>query len=202
MDRGNGYLHGGPPIPPSSVKREVDHDPPKTLSVWKAKSDGSICCPTGGCGSAILELRCMFQDGMVQELVRKASSVVTSTEFPELPDFSMSCSCFSSSSREIKNCRCSRKSADRKDSPSNYLYCLTTRDGEQEELEHFQKHWTRGEPVIVHDVFNSTYNLSWEPMVMWRALREMKTTSQSEKNVNVINCLDLCKVSLHFAEYV
>jgi len=62
-----------------------------------------------------------------------------------------------------------RRAANMQDSGDNYLYCPTVKG---ETLEHFQKHWRRGEPVIVGNVFDNTTGLSWEPMVMWRAFRE------------------------------
>ncbi|GKV21516.1 hypothetical protein SLEP1_g31490 [Rubroshorea leprosula] len=42
---------------------------------------------------------------------------------------------------------------------------MTEKNGD---LEHFQKHWAKGEPVIVRDVLNDASGLSWEPMTVVR----------------------------------
>ncbi|RWW22402.1 hypothetical protein GW17_00013404 [Ensete ventricosum] len=70
-------------------------------------------------------------------------------------------------------------------------------DIQQGELDHFQKHWLKGEPVIVRDVLELTSGLSWEPMVMWRALREKKLTEKASERLTVkaIDCLYWCEVS-------
>lgn len=63
-------------------------------------------------------------------------------------------------------------------------------------MEHFQKHWVRGEPVIVRGVFEKTTGLSWEPMVMWRAIRERKMQKFKDEGstVKAIDCFDWCEV--------
>ena len=59
---------------------------------------------------------------------------------------------------------------------------------------HFQAHWSKGEPVIVTGGLDRTYGLSWEPMVMSRAMHD-----KSRTGVTVLNCLNWCKVSLFLA---
>ncbi|CAA6666617.1 unnamed protein product [Spirodela intermedia] len=96
-----------------------------------------------------------------------------------------------------------RKAACREDSTDNYLYCPTSRDIREGDVEHFQKHWVKGEPVIVRDVLEFTSGLSWEPMVMWRALRE-KTKSRAGFEhfaVKAIDCLDWCEVEINIHQF-
>ncbi|KAI8010521.1 Lysine-specific demethylase JMJ25 [Camellia lanceoleosa] len=65
------------------------------------------------------------------------------------------------------------------------------------DLEHFQRHWVMGEPVIVRNVLEFTCGLSWEPMVMWRAFREISyNKGSSDLAVTAVDCLDWCEVSL------
>ncbi|KAF9588397.1 hypothetical protein IFM89_009412 [Coptis chinensis] len=71
----------------------------------------------------------------------------------------------------------SRKAAFRENSNDNYLYCPSAKDIQHCELNHFQKHWIKGEPVIVRDVIDFTSGLSWDPMVICRPMRE-KTNSR------------------------
>ncbi|KAF9602431.1 hypothetical protein IFM89_027560 [Coptis chinensis] len=76
------------------------------------------------------------------------------------------------------------KAAFRVDSNNNYLYCLSTRDKQYSDLNHFQKQWIKGEPVIVRDVLEFTSGLSWDPLVVSRAMREKKNSrliSQKKK---------------------
>ncbi|KAF2611594.1 hypothetical protein F2Q70_00009441 [Brassica cretica] len=57
--------------------------------------------------------------------------------------------------------------------------------------------WMRAEPVIVRNVLEKTSGLSWEPMVMWRACREMNPNVKCKgdgKSVKVLDCLDWCQV--------
>jgi lysine-specific demethylase 3 len=60
----------------------------------------------------------------------------------------------------------------------------------------FQKHWTNGEPIIVRDVLKQGTGLSWEPMVMWRALCDNLASDISSKmsEVKAIDCMANCEV--------
>lgn len=82
------------------------------------------------------------------------------------------------------------KAAFREDSDDNYLYCPAAKDLQQEDLKHFQCHWQKGEPAIVNNVLETTSKLCWEPTVMWKAYRQIKSMSHP-LHLNVINCLKL-----------
>lgn len=52
--------------------------------------------------------------------------------------------------------------------------------------------------MIVSNVLETASGLSWEPMVMWRACRQMKHTSHKEHlEVKAIDCLDWCGVGCY-----
>ncbi|XP_020247102.1 lysine-specific demethylase JMJ25-like isoform X2 [Asparagus officinalis] len=200
--RGTKYFHGGPPQISSPIKPDEPEAPHEATREWKADSDGSIHCPTGGCGSATLELRCMFEDGQIYKLLKTTSAIVGSHDFAKPPDASSSCSCFSLPPHVDSGSSMLRKAAHRVHSDDNYLYCPIARDVKQGELQHFQEHWTKGEPVIVRNVLEFTTGLSWEPMVMWRALREKKTRAQVENfDVNAVNCLHWCEVEINIHQF-
>jgi lysine-specific demethylase 3 len=94
---------------------------------------------------------------------------------------------------------CLRKAADRNGSNDNFIYCPTVQGIQKEGLEHFQRHWIKGEPVIVRNVLDKAAGLSWEPMVMWRALRESdknKFDNEETNSLKAVDCLDWCQV--HF----
>ncbi|KAJ4748524.1 transcription factor jumonji (jmjC) domain-containing protein [Rhynchospora pubera] len=170
---------------------------------WKASKVGSIpCAPVelDGCGGPNLELKCMHPEKFLSELELKAEKIVKGKDFSG-DAFSMyPCPCFSSLGvvhSEIENLR---QAADREGSSDNYIYCPTGKDAMQDTgLTHFQAHWARGEPVIVRNVLEQTSGLSWEPMVMWRALRERTNgkVDSEQFSVKAIDCLDLCEVEIN-----
>lgn len=50
--------------------------------------------------------------------------------------------------------------------------------------------------MIVRNAHELTSGLSWEPMVLWRAFRDVSNKKGSSNvNVRAIDCLDLCEVS-------
>uniref|UniRef100_A0A0E0CDS1 JmjC domain-containing protein n=1 Tax=Oryza meridionalis TaxID=40149 RepID=A0A0E0CDS1_9ORYZ len=164
--------------------------------IWRAKSNGSIPCPpnAGGCGDCLLELRCLFKENFISDLLDKVNSVVNKETEQELGG--SRCSCFTESG-EVNN-ETSRKSACREDSNDNYIYCPTAREVQSGALDHFQQHWLNGQPVIVRDVLELTSGLSWEPMVMWRALREKRDKKEHERlSVIALDCLTWFEVDIN-----
>ena len=205
--KGKDYLHGGPPL--SISKRielvldasddENNEERLNALREWKANSNGSIPCPPkeiGGCGNSVLELKCIFRDSNLQNLEERAAAIVAQQKPAMLPDLSTQCPCFSATGEPNSASTTLRKAACRKDSNDNYLFCPKAIDLQPGDTEHFQKHWAKGEPVIVRDVLELTHGLSWAPMVMWRALRERAGSKQALEKfaVKAIDCLDWCEV--------
>ncbi|WOL01249.1 lysine-specific demethylase JMJ25 isoform X1 [Canna indica] len=211
-DRGREYLHEGYLQDENKFPEKLKFKTEQSkivnmlpLGEWKVNIDCSISCPPkeiGGCGSSLLELKCMFDENFLAGLEEKAERISKSNEFTEFNNSSAPCSC-----KHDHNDSCSkmlRKAACRENTDDNYLYCPSATDIQQErELEHFQKHWEKGEPVIVRDVLHLTSGLSWEPAVMWRALRERSVSKVvSEKfAVKAIDCLDWCEVEINIAQF-
>ncbi|CAL4926134.1 unnamed protein product [Urochloa decumbens] len=188
--------NSSPNTEPSSV------GPNNSLQLWKAESDGSIPCPpkeVGGCGGSVLDLKCLFPEEMLSELEERADKIVRTEVFAKaVADGSYQCPCYDHSG----NIRPQdvRKAANRKGSSDNHLYCPIATGIKEDDLVHFQMHWTKGEPVIVSDVLELTSGLSWEPLVMWRALREKKTNGNIEDEhfaVRAVDCLDWCEVEIN-----
>ncbi|PAN03574.1 hypothetical protein PAHAL_1G006000 [Panicum hallii] len=167
------------------------------LTRWRVNSNGSIPCPPnefGGCGSSVLELKCLSEEKFIADLLEKAKSLVN--EVTVLESGGSNCSCFTESSG--MNNGTSRKSACRENSHDNHIYCPTARDVQNGSLEHFQEHWLKGQPVIVRDTLALTSGLSWEPMVMWRALREKRDKTTDERlSVIALECLTWCEVDFN-----
>ncbi|KAH1188144.1 Lysine-specific demethylase JMJ25 [Glycine max] len=70
-------------------------------------------------------------------------------------------------------------------------YSLQDSLDQYKDLRHFQWHWEKGEPVIVSNVLECTSGLSWESLVMWRALRHVTNTKHGQHLAEkTIDCLD------------
>ncbi|XP_020579159.1 lysine-specific demethylase JMJ25-like isoform X2 [Phalaenopsis equestris] len=205
-DLRGGYLYGQQVKQGSLSADFVENHLSEPLQ-WKLNADGSIpCAPKemGGCGGAVLHLKCMFPEDLLSELELKAYRILEYQTFGH-----------GSRPHELINCSCSyalrnvdfgmntlRKAASREGS-DNYLYCPSANDIKNDELEHFQGHWAKGEPVVVRNVLDLTSGLSWEPMVMWRALREKNRKKASSENfeVKAIDCLDFCEVEINISQF-
>uniref|UniRef100_A0ACD5W7V3 Uncharacterized protein n=1 Tax=Avena sativa TaxID=4498 RepID=A0ACD5W7V3_AVESA len=167
------------------------------LREWRVNSDGSIPCPPnafGGCGDSVLELKALLEENAISNLLEKANSVVNNEGMLEVGG--SKCSCFTDSG-EMRS-GTSQKFACRENSSDNLIYCPNARDAQNGDLDHFQEHWLKGQPVIVRDVLELTSGLSWEPMVMWRALREKKDKNEHERlSVTALECLSWSEVEVN-----
>lgn len=180
---------------------------PITFPDWRANDDGSIPCPPeerGGCGTGLLALQRSFKANWVAKLIRNAEDLINLFQFSD-DDFCHHClSCSPNGSSGIEGGSSEvRRTAFRDNGSDNFLYCPNALDFRDDDIGHFQKHWVRGEPVIVRDVLKRTSGLSWEPMVMWRALREKsgKKFKEAIQKVKAINCLDWCEVEINIHQF-
>ncbi|PSS24699.1 Lysine-specific demethylase [Actinidia chinensis var. chinensis] len=174
----------------------------KASPKWKAcNDDGSIVCPPlafGGCGEGLLDLNCVFPLSWTKELEENAKRIVCTYDLPEPSDVSLCCSLCMSMDDKASKRKLLRGAASRKDSNDNCLYFPAVQDLRDESLEHFQKHWSKGHPVIVRRVLKSTPELSWDPVVMFCTYLE-KSSSRSgndKEAVTSTNCLDWCEIEI------
>ncbi|XP_042506397.1 lysine-specific demethylase JMJ25-like [Macadamia integrifolia] len=191
-NRGSEYIHGGDPLPGSSVVIEPTVSL-KPLIEWKVNSDGFVPCPPkelGGCGHRRLKLKRILSKFWVLNLHVKVEEMLRGFD---VETYHLKQLCSSRTEETI------RTAAFRKDASDNNLYCPSSEDALTEEgLLGFQRHWVNGEPVIVRNVLERTSGLSWEPMVMWRALCgnvDMETGSKFYE-VKAIDCLAGCEVEI------
>ncbi|KAI3818984.1 hypothetical protein L1987_12806 [Smallanthus sonchifolius] len=168
--------------------------------IWKANMNASIPCPPkarGGCGIGMLELKRIYEADWVDELVAKSEALTSNFQMVNV-DFGERCPLCPN----VENNDIARKSASREGSNDNFLYCPNAIDLEDNDFEHFQMHWRRGEPVVVRNVEKKTCGLSWEPLVMMRAFRTAKIKLKEENRcVKAIDCLDLCEVEIHLNQF-
>lgn len=189
VNRGYDYMHGGDPLP-VSCDLETSNDHLGLYTKWEANSDGSVSCAPkemGGCGSSVLELRRVLPEGWISDLESRARNILKIWEIEQTTlQQNETASRFNSMSKEYF----------RESTNENKIYCPESKDILKERLLLFQKHWAKGEPVIVRDVLEQGTDLSWEPMVMWRALCENMTSEFSSKmsEVKAIDCMANCEV--------
>ncbi|KAI3698156.1 hypothetical protein L6452_31268 [Arctium lappa] len=192
FDRGFDYIHGGDPIQ-DSFRENIPTCHCEPVIKWVAEDDGSLFCAPkemGGCGDCLLELKHILQKDWISILEAKAKGILNKLRIDQ-PSI-MSNSFTTGGKRYLK-------AANREESDDNYLYWPASEDVlTGEELIRFRSHWARGEPVIVRKVLEQATGLSWEPMVMWRALCEHVDPNVSSKmsQVKAIDCLADCEVEI------
>ncbi|XVE51067.1 hypothetical protein DITRI_Ditri02bG0008800 [Diplodiscus trichospermus] len=195
-NRGYDYMHGGDPFPESYLP-EITEALAKPSVQCKANDDGSVTCPPkemGGCGDCRLELKRILPVGWISNLEVKAGEMLRTCRTRQgilKPKCSVS-------GRDTLHRVASREGSD-----DSRLYCPTSNDNQQEDLCHFQMHWSKGEPVIVRHTHANSTGLSWEPMVMWRALRENRDSdiSLEMSEVKAIDCLAGCEVGINTHQF-
>ncbi|KAI3903092.1 hypothetical protein MKW92_005673, partial [Papaver armeniacum] len=213
IDRGVPYMHAKKLKPSKglakSYLRAKKTKPPKgqarlskrATNEWKIMDTGSISCAC--CCSGTLELKYILPDNWVAELVNKAeqmSKQIIIFDDPATPTQQG----YFVSDVDIDNNKL-RGAASQEGQNSNCLYCPEAKEIQHGGMENFQKHWVKGEPVIVRNVKELTSGLSWEPNVMCRALRE-KTNSKLMKGsghlvAKAVDCMDLCEVEVNITDF-
>ncbi|RDX72533.1 Lysine-specific demethylase JMJ25, partial [Mucuna pruriens] len=192
VNRGYDYMHGGDPLPVScDLGTSKGHN--EIFIKWNADSDGSIrCAPKemGGCGGSVLELKRMLPNGWISDLESKARNMLKNICKIEQTTLQK---------EVVTSCNSVIRAAFRDGTNDNNIYCPSSSDLINEGLFLFQKHWTRGEPIIARDVLKQGTGLSWEPMVTWRALCEsvVPGISSNMSEVKAIDCLASCEVEIN-----
>ncbi|KAL6201103.1 hypothetical protein ACLB2K_024818 [Fragaria x ananassa] len=178
-----------------------------SVTNWKACNavDGISCPPKefGGCGDNFLDLRCFFPLSWIKELEVSAEEIVCSYEFPETSDMSLSCPLCLDTDQNVNGLRQLQEAALRETSNDNHLFYPTLLDIHGDNIEHFQKHWSKGHPVIVRDVLRTTSELSWDPVFLFCTYLE-RSVARYENNKNsqeAIHCLDWCEVEMGIRQY-
>nr|GEW05472.1 lysine-specific demethylase JMJ25-like isoform X2 [Tanacetum cinerariifolium] len=150
--------------------------------------DGSIPCPpndTGGCDDGVLKLKRIMPDDWVMNMISNAQGMyITNTRCNKSQTYMECCMCYD---ENIKLYQCSAKNL------------------EPEDMQHFQLHWSKGEPIIVGDVVSTSSGLSWNPMVLWRAFHDFSNSSSDSDcytyEVNATKCSDWSEVTLDLYKF-
>lgn len=172
---------------------------------WKANSNGSIPCgpaEAGGCGSSKLILRRIFKINWVAKLLKNAEEMVNGCKV-SAPDNSDKCLSCAWSKTSQPNELLLRQCSSRYDSSKNLFYQPVLEDLKQEGIGHFHKHWVKGEPIIVRQVFEHSLASSWDPLSIWRGIQE---TTDERLNENVVvkavDCLKHSEVEIELNQFI
>ncbi|KAL7239471.1 hypothetical protein ACSBR2_005385 [Camellia fascicularis] len=170
---------------------------------WKSNSNGSIPCPPkeyGGCGCLSMTLKRIFKMNWVAKLVKNSEEMVSGCkvndgESPQETGFNP---------RLCQYAHRENSNDNRENSNDNFLYCPTSEDIKVEGVRDFRKHWLWGEPVIVKEVFDGSSMSSWDPMVIWRGIRETteEKTKDDNRIVKAIDCLDCSEVNIELGQFI
>lgn len=158
-------------------------------SDWRANSDGSIPCPPkeyGGCSSSILTLKRIFKMNWVARLLRDAEEMVSG--------------CRVSDARTKEKTGSDQRllqSAHREDDNDNYLYHPFSQDLRSEGIGEFRFQWSLGHPVIVKKVCDTASMTIWDPMILWRGIRDTAEEKGKDGNrtVKAIDCFSWTEVT-------
>ncbi|PPD76743.1 hypothetical protein GOBAR_DD26323 [Gossypium barbadense] len=163
--------------------------------------DGSvpISCPPsefGGCGDGLLDLRCILPQSWFKELEVSAEEIVGSYELPEAFDTFSCCSLCPATDDEAKRVKQLQEASRRENSNDNFLFYPTILNIHGDNLEHFQKHWCKGHPVIFRNVLRTTA-LSWDPIFLFCSyLKNSVAKAENEEPSKATTCSDWFEVEI------
>nr|GEY06154.1 lysine-specific demethylase JMJ25-like [Tanacetum cinerariifolium] len=139
----------------------------------------------GGCGDSLLEFKRILKETWISKLEARAKLFLSKLRLGNQISSQFHW-------KEVVM----HTLANREESDDNYMYWPSSKDVlAKDDLIRFRHHWTKGEPVIFRYVLEQTSGLSWEPMVMWRALcgHVDPTVSSKMSEVKTIDCLCGCE---------
>ncbi|XP_023742883.1 lysine-specific demethylase JMJ26 isoform X1 [Lactuca sativa] len=192
LHRGSDYIHGGYPLP-NTCHEYTSTEESSSITKWVAEDNGNIFCApkeNGGCGDSLLELKRILQENWIENLEKRAEYILNNFKVDQ-PNVGL-----------LENGGDSYmyfRAGNREGSDGNYLYCPSSKDvKKREEIVRFRDHFAKGEPLIVREVLEETSGLSWDPMVMWRALGEHvdENVRLKTSEVKTIDCLAGCEVEI------
>ncbi|KAI3718807.1 hypothetical protein L6452_19691 [Arctium lappa] len=186
----DGYLHSG--LKDLKTRKKVRSKVPRKKISWRFCEDGSIRCPPadlGGCGEAFLKLACFSPFNWTKDLEASAKQIVFKYRFKKP---------FGIASSPCLLCEGNDEMGSEKVGnliKNIGLYFSTKQDFKDKNLEHFMKHWGKGQPLIIRDVLQSRPDLSWDFGFM--LCKYLEKSSESRKNTETVKSKrrsDWCEV--------
>ncbi|XP_013717256.2 lysine-specific demethylase JMJ25 isoform X1 [Brassica napus] len=141
-----------------------------------------------------LSLRSLFSLELTSKLEISAEEIVSCYELPETLDKHLGCPFCLGKEKPSTSCESRLKVASRRrgDASDNFLYYPTVMDFQQNNLEHFQTHWSKGQPVIVRSVLKRGSSLNWNPIALFCSYLK----KSNSKTSNTTDCADWFEVDI------
>ncbi|XP_010529387.1 PREDICTED: uncharacterized protein LOC104806269 isoform X2 [Tarenaya hassleriana] len=134
---------------------------------------------------------------LTMKLETSAEEIVSCYELPEILDKSSGCSFCRGTEEESGKVKHLKEAARREDMSGNFLYYPIMTDFNNNSLEHFQTHWSQGQPVIVQNVIKGAYDLDWDPVAMFCAyLQNSNSNSQNDEADKTSDCSDWFEIDI------
>lgn len=207
-------------VDPGSPERTINHkrvlptSDGKTIEFselfpkWKADADGSIPCgpvDAGGCGSSKLVLRRILKINWLAKLLKNTEEMVCGCKVSDQEGCGV-CPCTrsatsqTSETREWKLSVCSQVNGTSK----KLLYSPSADDLKHDGIDHFQKHWVKGEPVIIKHAFDPSFASKWDPVSVWKGIQEMEDGRMKEEDILVkaVDFLKQSEVDVELSQFV
>ncbi|KAJ7567578.1 hypothetical protein O6H91_02G153700 [Diphasiastrum complanatum] len=190
----------------NKVEFEISHVASQS-TVWRANEDGSIPCAPAerGCGSPFLILKSLHRANYLENLVKEVEGFGDCSVVPCISECESCAICDAENPVSTgKDSSFLRLAAQRSNMIDNHIYTTHYQDAKDRGLQHFQRHWVRGEPVIVKDVHRALSDVCWEPMAMWRATQELARSYMhyDSKFVTAIDCFNWREVDVSIYEFL
>ncbi|RIA04061.1 hypothetical protein BRARA_K01833 [Brassica rapa] len=142
-----------------------------------------------------LSLRSLFSLELTSKLETSAEEIVSCYELPETLDKHWGCPfCLGSEKPSSSSSKSRLKEASRRrgDASDNFLFYPTAMDLQQNNLEHFQTHWSKGHPIIVRSVLKRGSSLNWDPIALFCSYLK----KSNSKTSNTTGCADWFEVDI------
>ncbi|CAH8392794.1 unnamed protein product [Eruca vesicaria subsp. sativa] len=136
-----------------------------------------------------LSLRSLFSLELARKLETSAEEIISCYELPETLDKYLACPFCLGKEKPSSLKEASRR---REDTSTNFLYYPTVIDLQQNNLEHFQTHWSKGHPVIVRSGLKKGSNLNWDPIGMFCSYLK----KSNSKTGDTTDCMDWFEVDI------
>ncbi|XP_047971298.1 lysine-specific demethylase JMJ25 isoform X2 [Salvia hispanica] len=169
---------------------------PSVNEDWKADHDGSIQCPpkeNGGCGSCILTLKRIFKMNWVAKLVKNVEEMVNGCNINNCGD-----------SEETGGSLNLLQAANRENDSDNFLYNPSSEDLKSEGIKNFRMQWSKRKPVIVKEVFDDSAMTMWDPMTIWKGIKETaeEKSKDAKRVLKAVDCTDGTEVNVELEEFI
>ncbi|XP_022562845.1 uncharacterized protein LOC106420968 isoform X3 [Brassica napus] len=141
-----------------------------------------------------LSLRTLFSLELTSKLEISAEEIISCYELPETLDKHLACPfCLGKEKPSTSSdSRLKEASRRREEKSDNFLYYPTVMDFQQNNLEHFQTHWSKGHPIIVRSVLKRGSSLNWDPIALFCSYLK----KSNSKTGNTTDCMDWFEVDI------